>query len=343
MRVLRIRLRSIENRLLGHVLRAIPLPDELTDIRQRLIRHAGRVGSHVGNQTDGPFARKLDALVELLRDHHRLLDRKPRGLLELARDERRNGALLPLLCRDGADDPVRLLQVGEDRVGFRLVANLDVRAILFQKTRIELRRHFRGEMRRDVPVLLGDEALDLAFAIDDQLQRNRLDAAGAQAAAHLVPEQRADLVADQPIEHASRLLRVDHLLVDGRRVLHRREDTLLRDLVEHQAPDLLLVPGAELFGQMPADRLPFAVGVGRDVDLGGAFRGVLQLLEDLLPARDDLVGRLESFLDVHTQLALGEVAHVPHRGHDLVVSAQIFIDGFRLRRRFHHDQCLCHD
>src|SRR5207247_1114123 len=96
--------------------------------------------------------------------------------------------------------------------------------------RVELRRLRPGKAREDVPVFLGHELFDLALAIGDELQRNRLHAAGAQAAADLVPEQRADLVADEAIEHAARALRVDHLLVDVLRVLERLEDRLLGDL-----------------------------------------------------------------------------------------------------------------
>ena len=126
---------------------------------------ARRVGSHVGDEADGAFARQLDALVELLRDHHRLLDREARRLLQLAGDERRNRALLALLGRDRRDDPVRLLQVGEDGVRFGLVADLDVRAVLLEELGVELRRHRPGQPRREVPVLLGDERADLALAI----------------------------------------------------------------------------------------------------------------------------------------------------------------------------------
>ena len=68
--------------------------------------------------------------------------------------------------------------------------------------------------------------------------------------------------------------------------------------------------------------------------------GVLQLLENLLPARDHLVRGLEPIVDVHAELALRQIADVPHRGDDFVIPAQIFVDGLRLRRRLHHDQCL---
>ena len=70
----------------------------------------------------------------------------------------------------------------------------------------------------------------------------------------------------------------------------------------------------------------------------GLLRRVLQLLEDLLAAGDDFVRRLEPFVDVDAELALRQIADVPHRGDDLVVLAEIFVDGLRLRRRLDDDQ-----
>jgi hypothetical protein len=96
-------------------------------------------------------------------------------------------------------------------------------------------------------------------------------------------------------------------------MLEGRQHALLRDLVEHQPADLLPVAAAELLGQVPADRLAFAIRVGRDENLIGDLGRVLELLEDLLAARDDLVRRLEPFVDVDTQFALGQVADVPSR------------------------------
>ena len=338
MRVLGIGLRLVVNRLLGHVVGPELLPDVLAHVGQRLVGDAGRVGSHVGDETHGAFTRQLDALVELLRDHHRLLDREARRLLQLAGDERRNRALLAFLGRDRRDGPVRLLQVLEDGVRFGFVPDLDVRAVLLEELGVELRRHRPGQPRGQVPILLGDERADLAFAIDDDLEGDRLHPAGAQAATDLVPEDRTDLVADQPVEDPARLLRVDHLLVDLRRLVECREHTLLGDLVEHQAANLLAIPGAQFLGEMPANGLPFAVRVGCDEDLCGFLGGRLQLRHHLLAARDDFVRRLEPFFDRHPELALGQIADVPHRGDDLVVLAEIFVDGLRLCRRLHHDE-----
>src|SRR5690606_20832431 len=47
-------------------------------------------------------------------------------------------------------------------------------------------------------------------------------------------------------------------------------------------------------------------------------------------------------LDVHPQLALGQIADVPHGGDDLEVAPEILVNRLRLRRRFDDDQRLCH-
>ena len=50
--------------------------------------------------------------------------------------------------------------------------------------------------------------------LDNQAQRDGLNAPGAQAATHLVPQERGDLVTHQAIEHTAGLLRVNEVLVD---------------------------------------------------------------------------------------------------------------------------------
>src|SRR6185503_4467423 len=183
---------------------------------------------------------------------------------------------------------------------------------------------------------------DLALAIADELQRDRLHAAGAQSAANLVPENRADLVADEPIQHAPRLLRIDHLHVDLARVQDRFFDRRLRDLVKHQALYFLPRLAGQFLGQMPADRLALAIGVGRDVDDLSDLGRFLQLLDDLDAGCEHLVDRLESVVHIDAQLALRQVADVAHRCDDLVVASQIFVNRLRLRRRLDDHQCLRH-
>ena len=125
------------------------------------------------------------------------------------------------------------------------------------------------ELGRDRPVLLGHERADLALAVADEPQRHGLHAPGREPAAHLVPQERADLVAHEPVEDAARLLGVDLLRVDLARVLEGLLDGAFGDLVEDHAAHLLLGLGrlaGELLGEVPADGLALAVRVGGQED-----------------------------------------------------------------------------
>ena len=163
--------------------------------------------------------------------------------------------------------------------------DLDGRAVALCSLRIELRRHRSGETRRDVPVLFGNERVDFAFAVADELQRDRLHPARAQAAPDLVPEDGTDLVADQTIEHAPRLLRVDHLLVDRASDARSPRESPFLVISLNISRRIFFLGRAEFLGEMPADGFAFAIRVGRDVDVVGLLRRVFQFLQNLLAAR----------------------------------------------------------
>ena len=69
----------------------------------------------------------------------------------------------------------------------------------------------------DAPIFLRAEQLDLALAIDDQAQRDRLDAARRLGAGQLAPQHRREREADQIIERAARPIGVDQILVERAR------------------------------------------------------------------------------------------------------------------------------
>ena len=203
--------------------------------------------------------------------------------------------------------------------------------------RVEFGRLRPGQAGEQVPVLDGHELQDLALPIGDQLQRDRLHAAGAQPTPDLVPEQRADLVAHEAVEHAPRPLCGDHPHVDGPRMLQRILNRLLGDFVEREAVNLALL-ALQLLNEVPADRLALAIRVGGDVDVGRVLRRVLQLFNDLLARLDGFVRFGELVVDVDAQLALGQIADVSHRRDDRVVAPKVLADGFRLCRRLDHDE-----
>ena len=187
------------------------------------------------------------------------------------------------------------------------------------------------------PVLLRHETLDLALAVDDQPHRHALHAAGGQAAPDLAADQRAELVADQPIDDAPRLLRVDQVEVDGARVGECLVDGALGDLAEGHPPDAILVQ-AGVLGDVPGDRLPLAVEVGGEPHLLGAARLVGELVELLAALLQRLVARGEVVLDVDPQRALREVADMAVGGQHGVAGAQVPFDGLCLGGRFDDDE-----
>ena len=77
-RVLRVRLRLVDVRLLRQVIVAERGLDVIADGGDRLVGDADRVGAHVGDEAAGQIGNLDAAFVELLREHHRLLDGKAR-------------------------------------------------------------------------------------------------------------------------------------------------------------------------------------------------------------------------------------------------------------------------
>jgi hypothetical protein len=162
------------------------------------------------------------------------------------------------------------------------------------------------------PVFLGHEGQALLLAVHDELEGHGLHAPGGDAALDLLPQQRRDLVAHQPVEHAPGLLGVEEVLVQLTGVLQGLAHGPRGDLVELDAAYGLALVLDEL-GHVPGDGLALAVGVRREVDVVGLGRGAGQPLHDLFLAADDAVFGLEGVL-VHAKGLGRQVAHVAHGG-----------------------------
>jgi len=91
--------------------------------------------------------------------------------------------------------------------------------------------------------------------------------------------------------------------------------------------------------EMPGDRLALAVQVGRQVDVLAGLGQLLELVDDLVAALEDLVLG-DKRLEVDAHALAGQVAHVPHRRlHDEAV-AEVLVDRLRLGGRFDDHQGL---
>ena len=136
------------------------------------------------------------------------------------------------------------------------------------------------------PVLDRDERLDLAFALADDPQRDRLDAPGGQTPPDLLPEEVRDLVADEPVDDAARLLRVDEApSISPAASIAARTAFFVISLNRTRRKIVFPAPGFSGFLQVPGDRLALAVGVGRQIDVVGRLGRLLQLVDASFPCR----------------------------------------------------------
>ena len=142
--------------------------------------------------------------------------------------------------------------------------------------------------RLEVPVHRGTKRSTFLFALDEQTNGHTLNAAGAQSGLDLLPEQRRQRVAVQPIENAAALLRTNQVFVEVGRIVECLLDRILGNLVEDDAANGDSRP--EDLRQMPADGLALAIGVGGQQDLRRLLERRLQMRDlFLLVAGNDVV------------------------------------------------------
>src|SRR5581483_11631532 len=87
----------------------------------------------------------------------------------------------------------------------------------------------------DCPIFNRDKGLDLPFSLDDEAERHRLNTTCREAATHLLPQNRADAVTHETVQHAARLLGIDQVHVDAAWIGKSLVDSRLRDLMELHA------------------------------------------------------------------------------------------------------------
>ena len=199
--------------------------------------------------------------------------------------------------------------------------------------------------RVDRPVFLRDERRDLFLALADHAQRGALHAAGGEAAAHFLPQQRREIEADEVVERAARLLRVHQIERKLARLRHGIADRVARDLVEHHAVHFLAVELAALLEdlvQVPGDRLALAVRVGRQVERLGFLQRARDGVDVALVLLEHLVLHGEAVVGVDRAFLRHQVAHVAIGGEHLEVLAEVLLDGLRLGRRFDDDEVVSH-
>src|SRR5207253_2028978 len=319
-----LRARLVVTRLLERVRSPEFLRDDVARLMERALGDVERVGSHIGDETDRRAVADGDAFIELLREDHRFLHR----VAELARcllldrrgGERRRGIAAALALLDALDCVAGIGERGAVLVGSLTVMDLELVALLLDDLGAERVARVVGKRGLESPVLLRLERLDLALAVDDEPECDRLDAARGEAVADLLPKERRHRVADQPVDDPARLLRIHEVLINLPRMLERFLDGGRGDLVEGDPAQLGLWDLDDV-GQVPRDGLALAVEVSgqpdmvRGLGLPSEGPGVLFRI-----VRDDVFR--DEGLEVHAHLRLRQIPDMPERGLDLVVGTE---------------------
>ena len=91
---------------------------------------------------------------------------------------------------------------------------------------------------------------------------------------------------------------------------------------------------------MPRDGLALAIRVGGQNQPVGPFQRPRDFADPLRGLRIHLPLHGEIVLGIHGSVLRRQIAHVTVRGQDLVVPAEILVDGLRLGRRFDDDESV---
>ena len=360
---LRVRcLAAVDPRRLRHVLGAVQLGGLAPGGRDGLVAQRGRVRTHIGDVA--VFVEPLGHLHRALRGEAQLAAGL---LLQGGGGERRGRAAGVRLGVDGADAEFGVLQPRRERGGEFLVevdgvAGGELAVVVEVPAAGDLGAvdggefGFEGagtgaELAGEVPVGGGLEGHPLAFAVHHHAGDDGLHAAGGEAAGHLAPQHRGDLIAVEPVQDAPGLLGVHQVLVDIAQVVHGAVDGFLGDFTEGHPVDGNL--GLEHFQQVPRDGLALAVPIGCEIESVGVFELGLELGDLLLLVRGHHVVRLEVVVDVDGELAqrgllqfrgelrgLREVADVTNGGLHYEAFAEVLGDGLALGGRLHNHEFL---
>ncbi|MNU66642.1 hypothetical protein D3C71_559620 [compost metagenome] len=337
---------GIETRLFRDVTVAELLADGKAGGIDRFRRHLHAVGTHIGDQTDG-LAADIDAFIKLLRHLHGARGGKAhaRGgrLLQRRCGEGRAGIALDGLRLDAVDHVGRAFQQRLQPV--RIFAGLDRTvlqplAVSGNQLGLELVTARGLQKRADIPVLFGNETLDLGFAVTDETQRNGLHTTGGTRAGQLAPQNRRQVETDEIVERTAGEIGVDQRHVDVARVRHGVQHRLLGDGVEDHALHRLVAENALLLQKIenvPGNGFAFAIRVGCEKEAVGGFYRIGNILHALGGGAVDFPGHFEILVGQHRSVLGRKIPHMAKGCKNLIARAKILVDRLGFGRRFYDD------
>ena len=233
--------------------------------------------------------------------------------------------------RDLADDRRRGSQRGDVALGRGLVGDRQGLAVDAHELGAKVSPAAVARIASSVQYSRAVKARDLAFALDDEADGDRLHASGRQAAADLARQQRAERVADQAVDDPARLLRV-HEVAGRCRAGSRRRRGSASSVISLKVTRRVFSSGtwaaSATCQAIASPSRSRSVARYTRSDAAGGLLDVADLLAAVVA--DHVLGR-EVVVDVDAELALagvlGQVADVAVGGQNAVVRPEIALDG----------------
>ncbi len=263
--VLRIGTRFVVTGGFGKIFFAPAPADILCSRLNRFFGDPEGVGAHIGYKAGRPEAFDLDALIQFLCRTHGPARLKTEFagclLLHGGCGKRRNGRTAARPLFHIGHGVFSILQIGEDAVRFFLIGNFYFTVfIAVQRGGKDLTGAFREKFGVDRPVFFRDKSMDLLFPVNDNAYGNRLHTARRKPMADFLRKERAELVADEAVENAARLLGIDEVQVNAAGMFHSGLNTAFCYFIERHAVLVFRIQPEDI-GKMPGNGFALAVGV----------------------------------------------------------------------------------
>ena len=216
--------------------RIIALGDGPARGRNRAVVHLHTIGAHVRDRA---------VLVEPLREPHRVARRKAefarRFLLQGRGRKRWRRVSRQRLGFDILNRETTAFDSGLGSHRVALVANgQPVDLVAFPADQPpEERRAVMLQISNNRPIFLGPERFDLALAIHDHPQRDRLNTPRRLCPRQLAPQHGRQRKPDKIVQRPSRTIGIDEVIIERTRRCHRFQHRCFGDRVEGHALDFL--------------------------------------------------------------------------------------------------------
>ena len=179
------------------------------------------------------------------------------------------------------------------------------------------------------PVFGYFKRFNFTFPVANQPDSHRLNPAGAEAAAYFLPQQGTQFITYDTVKHSPGLLRIHLIIIDDTGMLKGFDHRRFGNLIEFDTTGILR-RDIEQSGQMPGDRFSFTIRVSCQIHFVGLRRLLEQFFQKIVLAAHNDIFRFKTRFHVNAELALRQIAQMPHRSLDRVfVFPEIFFDGGR--------------